>query len=179
MLNRHMLLKKMTQLNGIKGANLSYWRRMGSGKTEVHSSPSRDPAMENCHCLGARDFLTPQNDHRRFISRFGDLVAIMHSGLSDGENAFEWRKVDLVRPACCGRSARSATASDNIGAIIIDEEHEVTYKQESNPHHAEMLPLLRLRVMELCLSLGQQHPLLRHGRAQKGVYHFLELDTKG
>ena len=73
--------------------------------------------------------------------------------------------------------ARSAVFAplDNIGAIIIDEEHEATYKQESNPrYHARDVAFLGLRVMEPCLSLGQQHHLLRHGRElRKGFTIFL------
>ncbi|MGZ7144649.1 DEAD/DEAH box helicase, partial [Streptococcus pyogenes] len=77
--------------------------------------------------------LTPQVT-RRFVSRFGQQVAILHSGLSDGEKYDEWRKIERGQ-AKVVVGARSAVFAplENIGAIIIDEEHEASYKQESNP----------------------------------------------
>ncbi|MGZ7196494.1 DEAD/DEAH box helicase, partial [Streptococcus pyogenes] len=73
--------------------------------------------------------LTPQVT-RRFVSRFGQQVAILHSGLSDGEKYDEWRKIERGQ-AKVVVGARSAVFAplENIGAIIIDEEHEASYKQ--------------------------------------------------
>ena len=117
----------------------------------------------------------------RFISRFGDLVAIMHSGLSDGEKFDEWRKVRSGQ-AKVVVGARSAVFAplDNIGAIIIDEEHEATYKQESNPrYHARDVALLRAKSHGAVLVLGSATPSIEtRARAQKGVYHFLELTQR-
>ncbi len=73
-------------------------------------------------------------------------------------------RLNLVRPVVVGARSGLLLLLDNIGAIIIDEEHEATYKQESNPrYHARDVALLRAKSHELCLVLGQQHPLLRHG----------------
>ena len=103
----------------------------GSGKTEVYLHLiERTLAMEKTAIVLVPEIsLTPQMTNR-FISRFGDLVAIMHSGLSDGEKFDEWRKVKSGQ-AKVVVGARSAIFAplDNIGAIIIDEEHEATYKQ--------------------------------------------------
>ena len=88
--------------------------------------------------------LTPQVTDR-FISRFGDRVAILHSGLSNGEKYDEWRRVERgeAQVVVGARSAIFAPLK-NLGAIIIDEEHEATYKQDSNPrYHAREVALLR------------------------------------
>ena len=82
--------------------------------------------------------LTPQMTDR-FISRFGQEVAILHSGLSNGEKYDQWRKVERgeAKVVVGARSAIFAPLK-NIGAIIIDEEHEASYKQDSNPrYHAK------------------------------------------
>lgn len=87
--------------------------------------------------------LTPQMTER-FIARFGEQVAILHSGLSNGEK-YEWRKVERgdAQVVVGARSAIFAPLK-NLGVIIIDEEHEASYKQDSNPrYHARDVALLR------------------------------------
>ena len=154
----------------------------GSGKTEVYLHLiERTLAMgKTAIVLVPEISLTPQMTNR-FISRFGDLVAIMHSGLSDGEKFDEWRKVRSGQ-AKVVVGARSAVFAplDNIGAIIIDEEHEATYKQESNPrYHARDVALLRAKSHGAVLVLGSATPSIEtRARAQKGVYHFLELTQR-
>ena len=129
----------------------------GSGKTEVYLHLiERTLAMgKTAIVLVPEISLTPQMTNR-FISRFGDLVAIMHSGLSDGEKFDEWRKVrsGQAKVVVGARSAIFAPL-ENIGAIIIDEEHEATYKQESNPrYHARDVALLRAKSHGAVLVLG-------------------------
>ena len=154
----------------------------GSGKTEVYLHLiERTLAMgKTAIVLVPEISLTPQMTNR-FISRFGDLVAIMHSGLSDGEKFDEWRKVrsGQAKVVVGARSAIFAPL-DNIGAIIIDEEHEATYKQESNPrYHARDVALLRAKSHGAVLVLGSATPSIEtRARAQKGVYHFLELTQR-
>ncbi|MGT2866883.1 primosomal protein N' [Streptococcus fryi] len=154
----------------------------GSGKTEVYLHIIDDVLKKGktAIVLVPEIALTPQMTHR-FISRFGHQVAIMHSGLSDGEKYDEWRKIKLGQ-AKVVVGARSAIFAplDNIGAIIIDEEHEVTYKQESNPrYHAREVALLRANYHKAILLLGSATPSLEsRARASKGVYHFLELTKR-
>ena len=144
-------------------------------KTEKHYSVQRGILETLDISQRAKKRLTPQMTNR-FISRFGDLVAIMHSGLSDGEKFDEWRKVrsGQAKVVVGARSAIFAPL-DNIGAIIIDEEHEATYKQESNPrYHARDVALLRSKSHGAILVLGSATPSIEsRARAQKGVYHFL------
>lgn len=154
----------------------------GSGKTEVYLHIIDDVLKKGktAIVLVPEIALTPQMTHR-FISRFGHQVAIMHSGLSDGEKYDEWRKIKSGQ-AKVVVGARSAIFAplDNIGAIIIDEEHEVTYKQESNPrYHAREVALLRANYHKAILLLGSATPSLEsRARASKGVYHFLELTKR-
>ena len=79
--------------------------------------------------------LTPQMVSR-FKNRFGDNIAVLHSGLSEGEKYDEWRKIKagIVKVAIGARSAVFAPFK-NLGIIIIDEEHEHTYKSEIRPKY--------------------------------------------
>ncbi|MFC3928340.1 primosomal protein N' [Streptococcus caprae] len=154
----------------------------GSGKTEVYLHIIDRVLKEGktAIVLVPEISLTPQMTNR-FISRFGDQVAIMHSGLSDGEKYDEWCKIKSGQ-AKVVVGARSAIFAplENIGAIIIDEEHEATYKQESNPrYHARDVALLRAKHHQAVLVLGSATPSIEsRARASKGVYEFLELSQR-
>ena len=135
----------------------------GSGKTEVYLKVIEEVLNQGktAIMLVPEISLTPQVTDR-FISRFGDKVAILHSGLSDGEKYDEWRKVERgeAQVVVGARSAIFAPLT-NIGAIIIDEEHESSYKQDSNPrYHARDVALLRARYNQAVLVLGSATPSL-------------------
>ncbi|HHF7056412.1 primosomal protein N' [Streptococcus mutans] len=154
----------------------------GSGKTEVylHVIDQTLKLGKTAIVLVPEISLTPQMTSR-FISRFGSQVAIMHSGLSDGEKFDEWRKMKSNQ-AKVVVGARSAIFSPlkNIGAIIIDEEHEATYKQESSPrYHAREVALLRAEYHQAVLVLGSATPSIEsRARASRGVYNFLQLSQR-
>ena len=151
----------------------------GSGKTEVylHIIDKVLKLGRTAIVLVPEISLTPQMTNR-FISRFGKQVAIMHSALSDGEKFDEWRKIKSGQ-ARVVVGARSAifVPIENIGAIIIDEEHEATYKQESNPrYHARDVALLRAKYHKAVLLMGSATPSIEsRARASRGVYQFLQL----
>lgn len=151
----------------------------GSGKTEVylHTIDKVLKLGKTAIVLVPEISLTPQMTNR-FISRFGKQVAIMHSALSDGEKFDEWRKIKSGQ-ARVVVGARSAifVPIENIGAIIIDEEHEATYKQESNPrYHARDVALLRAKYHKAVLLMGSATPSIEsRARASRGVYQFLQL----
>ncbi len=154
----------------------------GSGKTEVYLHViDRVLRMgKTAIVLVPEISLTPQMT-KRFISRFGEKVAILHSGLSDGEKYDEWRKIKN-KEAQVVVGARSAIFAplDNIGAIIIDEEHEASYKQESNPrYHARDVAILRANYHGASLVLGSATPSIEsRARASKGVYRHLLLTKR-
>lgn len=154
----------------------------GSGKTEVYlQAIDQVLAMEKTAIMLVPEIsLTPQMT-QRFVSRFGHQVAILHSGLSDGEKYDEWRRIrsGQAKVVVGARSAIFAPL-DNIGIIIIDEEHEGTYKQEDHPrYHARDVALLRSTYHKASLVLGSATPSLEsRARASKGLYHRLVLTQR-
>lgn len=154
----------------------------GSGKTEVylHVIAHFLALGKTALLLVPEISLTPQMSER-FIARFGDQVAIMHSGLSDGEKYDEWRKIKMqkARVVVGARSAIFAPV-DQIGVIIIDEEHETSYKQDSSPrYHARDIALLRAKWHHAALVLGSATPSLEsRARAMKGNYQLLRLNQR-
>ncbi|MEI4768627.1 primosomal protein N' [Psychrobacillus sp. FJAT-51614] len=154
----------------------------GSGKTEIYLN-----AIENSILKGKQAImlvpeisLTPQMT-RRFKLRFGDEVAVMHSGLSIGEKYDEWRKIwrGEVKVVVGARSAIFAPFKD-LGVIILDEEHESTYKQEDNPrYHARDVAIWRSEFHKCPVILGSATPSLEsYARASKGVYSLLTLKAR-
>ena len=112
---------------------------------------------------------------KRFKERFGGQVAVMHSGLSIGEKYDEWRKIHRkeVKVVVGARSAVFAPF-ENLGIIILDEEHESTYKQEDTPrYHARDVAIERAKYHTAVLSsLAVRHRSLEsYARAQKKVYN--------
>lgn len=154
----------------------------GSGKTEVYLQVISDVLAEGqtAMMLVPEISLTPQMA-TRFKSRFGDEVAVLHSGLSQGEKYDEWRKLER-KEARVVVGARSAVFAplENLGVIIIDEEHETTYKQEETPrYHARDLAIWRGQYHHCPVVLGSATPSLEsRARAQKGVYQLLTLTQR-
>lgn len=113
--------------------------------------------------------LTPQMV-KRFKGRFGDEVAVLHSGLSSGEKYDEWRRIERkeVKVVVGARSAIFAPF-ENLGIIIIDEEHETSYKQEDNPrYHARDVAIKRSQYYQCPVILGSATPTLEtFARAQR------------
>ncbi len=154
----------------------------GSGKTEVYLQIIQGALDKGktAILLVPEISLTTQMTER-FIARFGEKVAILHSGLSNGEKYDEWRKVERgdAQVVVGARSAIFAPLK-NLGVIIIDEEHEASYKQDSNPrYHARDVALLRAQYNQAALVLGSATPSLEsRARAGKGVYQHLRLTQR-
>lgn len=154
----------------------------GSGKTEIYLQSIQKvlDKGEEAIVLVPEIALTPQMV-KRFKERFGDLVAVMHSGLSAGEKYDEWRKIQRreVKVVVGARSAIFAPF-ENLGIIIIDEEHETSYKQEENPrYHARDVAIKRGSTHRCPVVLGSATPSLESfARAQKGVYTLLNLPKR-
>ncbi|WP_136606392.1 primosomal protein N' [Paenibacillus dokdonensis] len=135
----------------------------GSGKTEIYLQ-----TIQHCIEQGRQAIvlvpeisLTPQMVER-FKGRFGDLVAVMHSRLSGGERYDEWRKIreGKVKVAIGARSAVFAPF-EQIGLIIMDEEHETSYKQEESPkYHARDVAVKRAQQQGAAVILGSATPSL-------------------
>ncbi|EKN66380.1 primosome assembly protein PriA [Neobacillus bataviensis LMG 21833] len=154
----------------------------GSGKTEIYLQSIQEVIEKGQEAivLVPEISLTPQMVNR-FKGRFGDLVAVLHSGLSAGEKYDEWRKIQRkeVKVAVGARSAIFAPF-ENIGIMIIDEEHETSYKQEEMPrYHARDVAIERALNYNCPVVLGSATPSLESfARAQKKVYHLLSLPNR-
>ncbi len=154
----------------------------GSGKTEIYLQSIQEVIEKGQEAivLVPEIALTPQMVHR-FKGRFGNLVAVLHSGLSAGEKYDEWRKIQRkeVKVVVGARSAIFAPF-ENIGIIIIDEEHETSYKQEEMPrYHARDVAVERAKKYNCPVVLGSATPSLESfARAQKKVYHLLSLPSR-
>src|SRR5437879_11558867 len=132
----------------------------GSGKTEIYLQAIRETLARNrtAIVLVPEISLTPQTVER-FKSRFAeaqDIVAVLHSHLSEGERHDEWHKIQSGR-ARIVVGARSAVFAplENLGLIVVDEEHETSYKQEEAPrYHARDVAVVRAKIEKCVTVLG-------------------------
>ena len=151
----------------------------GSGKTEVYLTLIQGALNEDkpAIMLVPEISLTPQM-LGVFRARFGDKVAILHSGLSDGERFDEWLRL-LSGEAKVAIGARSAIFAPvkNLGVIIIDEEHDNSYVSESNPRYfTHEVAEFRRNYNGAKLILGSATPSLEtFKKATDGVYALAEL----
>lgn len=154
----------------------------GSGKTEVylhaiaHALEQRKTAL----VLTPEIALTPQLV-KRFRSRFSHGIAVLHSGLSAGERYDEWRRIRRgeVSIVIGARSAIFAPL-ENMGIIVVDEEHEASYKQsEGVTYNARDLALVRGKMEKAAVVLGSATPLITtFHAAREGKLHYLQLPER-
>ncbi len=155
----------------------------GSGKTLVYIELLRRIVLEEKRTaivLVPEIALTPQTVDR-FRAVFGDQIAVLHSALSDGERYDEWLSLrdGRKRIAVGARSAVFAPL-DNIGAIVVDEEHESSYKQGEAPrYHAREAAIVRARQDGAVVVLGSATPALESWvNAKSGKYTLLTLPER-
>jgi primosomal protein N' (replication factor Y) len=146
----------------------------GSGKTEVYLQALQRVLVHGGGgiVLVPEIALTPQTVER-FRGRFGDCVAVLHSHLSDGERHDEWHRIHAgrARVVVGARSALFAPVR-GLGLIVVDEEHEHTYKQEEAPrYNARDMAVMRGRRENCAVLLGSATPSLESWRnARLGKY---------
>jgi len=154
----------------------------GSGKTEVYLN-----AMETALACGLGTLLlvpeialTPAVAGQ-FYSRFGDRVAILHSAFSDSERADQWRRIraGLAKVVIATRSGVFAPVQ-NLGLIVVDEEHDGSYKQEENPrYHGRDVAVVRAQAANAAIVLGSATPSLESRyNVQREKYTLLELPDR-
>lgn len=154
----------------------------GSGKTEVymHLIERELKKGKNAILLVPEISLTPQI-MASFKARFGDFVALLHSGLSAGERFDEWKRI-FAGEARIVIGARSAIFApiENLGIIIIDEEHEQSYVSESNPrYYTHDIAKFRASFNHCPLVLGSATPSVEsYQKAVAGEYKLIELPTR-
>jgi primosomal protein N' (replication factor Y) len=154
----------------------------GSGKTEVYlqAIARARAAGRGALVLVPEIALTPQLSGR-FRARFGDEVALLHSGLSDAERHAEWLRLRRGEARIClgVRSAIFAPVED-LAVIVVDEEHEGSFKQEDGPaYHARDLAVVRGRLEDAVVILGSATPSLETlENARRGRYRLLTLPVR-
>ncbi len=155
----------------------------GSGKTEIYLQ-----AIEHCLARGAGALvlvpeiaLTPQTVER-FKMRFSsELIAVLHSHLSAGERHDEWHKLNQGR-ARIAIGARSAVFApvNSLALLVVDEEHENSYKQEETPRYqARDLAVVRAQLENCAVVLGSATPSIEsYFNASTGKYHLSKLEAR-
>ena len=154
----------------------------GSGKTEVYlqAIAAELAAGRGAIVMVPEIALTPQTVGR-FASRFGDKVAVLHSALSDGERYDEWHRIrsGAARVVVGPRSAVWAPVR-NLGLIVVDEEHETSYKQDEMPrYNARDVAVLRGAIEGAKVVLGSATPSLESwANVKRGKYAFAEMKCR-
>ena len=151
----------------------------GSGKTEIYLQLVEEMLLKgkDSIVLVPEISLTPQTIDR-FVGRFGDQVAVLHSKLSQGERFDQWRSIKEKKFKIV-IGARSAVFApfNNLGLIIIDEEHETTYKSDQNPKYDTIeVAKKRVDLENASLIMGTATPSLEtYFKAQNGEIKLLEM----
>ena len=154
----------------------------GSGKTEVYlqAIAKELAAGRGAIVMVPEIALTPQTVGR-FASRFGDRVAVLHSALSDGERYDEWHRIrsGAARVVVGPRSAVWAPVRD-LGLIVVDEEHETSYKQDEMPRYsARDVAVLRGAIEGAKVVLGSATPSLESWmNVKRGKYVLAEMKCR-
>ena len=151
----------------------------GSGKTEVYLTAIETALAEGRSALlmVPEIALTPQMAGQ-FFSRFGDRVAILHSAFTDVERSEQWRRIRSgVASVVVGTRSGVFAPVQNLGLIVVDEEHDGSYKQEENPrYNGRDVAIVRAQGAGACVVLGSATPSLESRyNAEKGKYTLLEL----
>ncbi len=154
----------------------------GSGKTEIYLN-AIDAAIargRSALLLVPEIALTPAMAGQ-FYARFGDRVAILHSAFSDSERAEQWRRI-RAGGASVVVGTRSGVFAPvrNLGLIVVDEEHDGSYKQEENPrYNGRDVAIVRAQKAGACVVLGSATPSLESRyNASQGKYTLLELPDR-
>ncbi|MBR4998588.1 MAG: primosomal protein N', partial [Clostridia bacterium] len=184
-IKKHPLTKlQQNAVNTILGKDKTFLLQgvTGSGKTEVYMSIIENALKENktAIMLVPEISLTPQM-MQRFNARFPNQIAVLHSGLSEGERFDEWDRI-FKGEAKVVLGARSAIFAplENLGVIIIDEEHDNSYVSESNPRFiTHDVAEFRARYNKCPLVLGSATPnISSFKKAQTGEYTLVQLPER-
>src|SRR5215471_3515771 len=154
----------------------------GSGKTEIYIRAMREAVLKGLTAL----MLVPEISltpvfARRLRTQFGESIAILHSSLSEGERTDEWRRIKngTARIVIGTRSAVFAPL-ENLGIVIIDEEHDGSYKQEETPrYHGRDTAIVRALRAGAVVVLGSATPSIESfHNAHSGKYIYLRLKNR-
>ncbi|MCG3163320.1 MAG: primosomal protein N' [Acidobacteria bacterium] len=154
----------------------------GSGKTEIYIRAMRATVEKgkSALMLVPEISLTPMFA-RRLRAHFGDAVAILHSSLSEGERLDEWNRIRQGEArVCIGARSGVFAPLENIGLIVVDEEHEASYKQDETPrYHGRDTAIMRAHQANAVIILGSATPSMESfHNAHTGKYTYLKLDER-
>ena len=154
----------------------------GSGKTEVYLSAIEAVLAEgrSALLLVPEIALTPAVAGQ-FFSRFGDRVAILHSAFTDVERTEQWRRIRSgAAPVVVGTRSGVFAPVRNLGLIVVDEEHDGSYKQEEAPrYNGRDVAIVRAQAAGACVVLGSATPSMESRyNAESGKYTLLELPAR-
>jgi len=158
------------------------WGVTGSGKTEVylHSIAACLAAQRTALVLVPEISLTHQLVDR-VRARFGDRVAVLHSGLSDGERWDEWRRIAQGEvPIVVGARSAVFAPLPRLGLVVVDEEHDAAYKQEDGiRYNGRDLAVMRAKLANCPAVLGSATPAVEtFHNGQTGRYQMLTLPER-
>lgn len=179
---QHALWHIETRLAASDSTPLLLYGVTGSGKTEVYMRAIATALRQQKTAL----VLVPEialTDQlvERFVARFASRVAVLHSGLSPGERFDEWRRL-ASGDAHIAIGARSAVFAplQHLGLIVVDEEHDASYKQEETPrYNARDVAIVRAQQCRAVVVLGSATPALEtFHNAQTGKYFTLSLPQR-
>ena len=151
----------------------------GSGKTEVYLNMVADTvARQKTALVLVPEIALISQMERRFRARFGDMIAVLHSGLSAGERLDQWMRI-LRQEAAIVIGARSAIFAPlrHIGLIVVDEEHDPSYKQDNNlRYNARDLAVVRAKQNSCPVLLGSATPSVQaYHNARSGRFTHIRM----
>ena len=154
----------------------------GSGKTEIYIRAMAEAVHRGRTALMLipEISLTPVFS-RRLREHFGDALAILHSSLSDGERVDEWRRIkDGDATVVIGTRSAVFAPLQNLGIVVVDEEHETSYKQDESPRYSGRdSAIMRARAVGAVAVLGSATPSIESFyNAQNGKYTYIRLETR-
>jgi primosomal protein N' (replication factor Y) len=153
-----------------------------SGKTEIYIRAMRDTVQRGMTAL----MLVPEISltpvfSRRLKAQFGEAVAILHSSLSEGERGDEWRRIrDGIARVVIGTRSAVFAPLENLGLVIVDEEHDGSYKQDETPrYNGRDTAIMRASRANAVVVLGSATPSMEsYHNAHSGKYTYLRLQTR-
>ncbi len=154
----------------------------GSGKTEVYLRLFEDVLKTGKEAI----FLVPEIGLTpqvlgRLTARFGDLIAISHSGLTPAKRAYEWKRMqDGSAKIVIGTRSAIFAPFKNLGIIVVDEEHDSSYKQDESPrYNGRDVAVMRAKMENIPCVLGSATPSIESfANAKNGKYHYLHLPDR-
>ncbi len=154
----------------------------GSGKTEVYlRAIEASLALQRSALLLVPEIALTPAMAGQFFDRFGDHVAILHSKFSDTERAEQWRRIRSgAASVVVGTRSGVFAPVRNLGLIIVDEEHDASYKQQETPrYNGRDVAIVRAQQAGACVVLGSATPSLESRfNVERGKYALLELPER-